>query len=407
LSELKILILHYHHLDRIDINSNILEELDQHLFQFDPRLKIFKYLFNDIKIFALNCADYIELWSQKLNVEYLPHKPEFKILDLLTKIIGDYKPDIVYVTSPLKMPNHTLRNIKMASIKSKWLCYYGAKVYLPIKEAFGEYDMVVTGWKQIVDYLRKKNINTSYLPHFFDEETVNELESLDHLSKKYQITFAGAISHGGDEFNKRRMYLEAIAKKHRLTLFSMIPIGQDDHYKATKMKFQAYLYDIANNSLNPLSQLPYVKRYKNISKRPNPNVFISKRLSKIAKPPVFGTDYYQVINNSRIFLNAYIEFDACDGTLGPLCGNIRTFEVTGTGTCLLTENASNIDEFFEPDSEVVTYSSKESVVSKVKFLLDNPRTREEIAQKGKARAMRDHTLKKRIPQLREILKSSI
>lgn len=403
---MKILILHYHHLDRFDKTSEKLDELDQQLLPFDPRLKIFKYLYNDIRIFALNCTDYIKIWSQKLNVEYLAHKPEYKVLELLGKILEHYKPDVVYVTSPLKMPNNTLRDIKKAYLKSKWLCYYGAKVYMPVKEAFREYDAVVTGWKQIVDFLRQKKIQASYFPHFFDEETVGQLNSL-HLSKKYPVTFAGALSHGGDEFNKRRMYLEAIAKKNPLSLFSNIPKGQDNLIRATKMKFQAKLYDIANKSQNPLSGFPMIKRYKNIENRPNPDVFISKRLSKIAKPPVFGTDYYKVIGESLIFLNAYIEFNACDGTLGPLCGNIRTFEVTGMGTCLLTQHASNVSEFFEPDSEVVTYDSKESVVSKVKFLLDNPKTREEIALKGKARAIRDHTLNKRIPLLKEILESSI
>ena len=46
-------------------------------------------------------------------------------------------------------------------------------------------------------------------------------------------------------------------------------------------------------------------------------------------------------------------------------------------------------------------------VVKVKFISNDPKTREEIALKGKARAIRDHTLNKRIPLLREILESSI
>ena len=34
-------------------------------------------------------------------------------------------------------------------------------------------------------------------------------------------------------------------------------------------------------------------------------------------------------------------------------GNIRMFEITGVGSCLLTENFNNIPQLFDIDKEVV------------------------------------------------------
>lgn len=403
---MKILIIHYHHTSHLNINSENLDVLNDTIFALDPRLKIFKFQPFEIKIFPLNCVEYIKYFSRSVNFEFMPDQPGAKIVELLHKLLQTLKPDIVYTTRPLDLPITILKSLKNAWRKAKWMCYYGAEISLPIKEAFSEYDHVVSGWKQIVSYLKINNLSSSYLPHFYDEETVDILTKKNY-SKQYNITFAGALTHGGNEFVKRRMYLEAISKKFQLALFSQIPNGYSASFKFTKLRVQSYLYDIAQSDTNPFSKLPLVRRYKSLAKRPNPEVFISRKLTKIAQPPVFGSDYYEVILKSRICLNSYIDFNACDGSLGPLCGNIRTFEVTGAGTCLLTEDASNVSEFFEPDRELVTFSSRESALSKIKFLLDNPQEREAIAARGRKRALRDHTLEKRIPQLGEILEKKV
>ena len=403
---MKILIIHYHHTSSINNNSENLNILNDTIFALDPRLKIFKFQPFEVKIFPLNCNEFINYYSRFLNFEFQPNRSESQVLTLLFKLLENHKPDIVYTTRPLDLPNSILKKLRKAWRKAKWVCYYGAQVSLPVKEAFSEYDHIVSGWKQIVNYLKKQNLNTSYLPHFYDEETVANLLQ-KKPEKEYKITFAGALTHGGDEFVQRRKYLESISKKFKLTLFSQIPQGYSAPFKSTKLRFQARLYDIAQKDSSLIAKFPVIRRYKNLTKRPKPEVFISSKLTRIAKPPVFSSDYYETIMKSRIFLNSYIEFNACDGTLGPLCGNIRTFEVTGSGTCLLTQDASNIEEFFEPERELVTFSTQESAVSKIKFLLDNPKERENIASRGRKRALRDHTLEKRIPQLSEILEKKV
>jgi spore maturation protein CgeB len=65
---------------------------------------------------------------------------------------------------------------------------------------------------------------------------------------------------------------------------------------------------------------------------------------------VYGLDMYDVFRSSRVTINHH-------GDVGPFANNLRLFEATGVGTALLTDRKSNLSELFEPDVEVLAYSS--------------------------------------------------
>ena len=50
---------------------------------------------------------------------------------------------------------------------------------------------------------------------------------------------------------------------------------------------------------------------------------------------------------------------------------MRLFEATGAGACLITDRKVNLPAMFEPDVEVVTYSSVEECSEKVRYLLES------------------------------------
>jgi spore maturation protein CgeB len=110
---------------------------------------------------------------------------------------------------------------------------------------------------------------------------------------------------------------------------------------------------------------------------------------------------YEIISQSKITLNNHID-DAKNEA-----ANMRLFEATGVGTCLLTDWKENLHELFEPDREVVTYKSVEECIEKVKWLLDHPQEREAIAKAGQARTLKDHTFAQRAIQLDEIIRKMI
>jgi spore maturation protein CgeB len=71
----------------------------------------------------------------------------------------------------------------------------------------------------------------------------------------------------------------------------------------------------------------------------------------------------------------------------------RVFEVAGAGTCLLCDEWPGIDEFFEPDRELLVVNSPDSVVAAL--LSNDAQSRRRIGQACHARALRDHTYAQR------------
>ena len=113
--------------------------------------------------------------------------------------------------------------------------------------------------------------------------------------------------------------------------------------------------------------------------------------------PVVGIDMYNLLRQSKITFNKH-----ADEAFGNV-GNMRMFEATGVGTCLITDNGYNMRDLFEPDKEVVTYSSIDEAVEKVNYLLDHPDEAEQIAKAGQARTLRDHTIMNRCRQIDEVI----
>lgn len=116
---------------------------------------------------------------------------------------------------------------------------------------------------------------------------------------------------------------------------------------------------------------------------------------------VYGLDMFRLLRRSKMTFNVHV--DAAQGQ----AGNIRIFEATGAGTLLLTEAAPNLSQMFEPNREVVTYSSKEDAVDKIKYLLEHDSEREMIAAAGQQRTLREHNAAKRAEEFLDIVKKCV
>ena len=117
--------------------------------------------------------------------------------------------------------------------------------------------------------------------------------------------------------------------------------------------------------------------------------------------PMMGIDMYNLLHQSIITFNKHT--DAAKGDVG----NMRMFEATGVGTCLLTDTGRNISDLFEEDKEVVTYRTIDEAVEKVNYLLDHPDEAEKIAKAGQARTLKDHTIMNRCQQIDEVMQASL
>jgi spore maturation protein CgeB len=104
---------------------------------------------------------------------------------------------------------------------------------------------------------------------------------------------------------------------------------------------------------------------------------------------------------------AHITFNIHTDAVHNEVANMRMFETTGVGGCLLTDTGANLTDLFEADTEVVTYKSVDECVEKVSYLRDNKKVRDEIARAGQKRTLEQHTTYHRCIEIQEHLDTSV
>lgn len=126
---------------------------------------------------------------------------------------------------------------------------------------------------------------------------------------------------------------------------------------------------------------------------PVPDVPLRELFPDRCHPPVFGPRMYSVLKGSGTTLNAHTE--AARGSVG----NMRMFEATGVGTCLLTDGGENLAQLFAPDEEVVVYRTPAECLAKWEELAKAPALARTIAEAGHRRTMRSHTVERRCEEI--------
>lgn len=112
----------------------------------------------------------------------------------------------------------------------------------------------------------------------------------------------------------------------------------------------------------------------------------------------WGAEMYRVLRRSRLTLNYHI------GIAEDFANNMRLYEATGVGACLVTDWKQNLGEMFGPGKEVLAYKSTEECIELIRHHLDHDAERTAVANAGHDRTLREHTYLQRMQELVEIVK---
>jgi hypothetical protein len=99
-------------------------------------------------------------------------------------------------------------------------------------------------------------------------------------------------------------------------------------------------------------------------------------IARIAKPPVFGKQLYELIGKSKIVLNGAIDMAGNDR------GNMRCFEAIGCGA-LLVSDAGNYPQGMVADETIVTYNTSQVCLDQIRRCLTNWTEAKQIADNGR------------------------
>jgi len=115
--------------------------------------------------------------------------------------------------------------------------------------------------------------------------------------------------------------------------------------------------------------------------------------------PAWGIEMFRILSRSRISLNHHIEIS------GPFANNMRLYETTGVGALLLTDWKQNLAEIFELDAETAVYRTPGECAEKISYYLKDEAERIRMARSGQERTLREHTYRRRMAQLVELVES--
>ena len=341
------------------------------------------------------------LWHAQYGVK----KDFLKSEDILFQQIAHYRPTAVYFQELDGIP----RTIRL-SLKERFpfiKIITGFKGFPP--RLFSDYrdlDHIFISYPYFQKQWEENGVSTTLLPHCFDPGTK---AASGKKEKKYNFTFLGSTGYGNIAQEGRYYDLSYFLKNTSLEIWGREPVirkryenGKGAVLSVLALLPPSLLRSFRNSGISG-DRFKLLLRdallVREGSLRAIPWYIGKKSLALLyphrVHPPVSGAAYMAIIASSRVSLNRHTD-EPWEG------GNIRTFEITGSSSCLLTDFRPNISQLFT-DQEIVTYTSREDGAEKARYLLDHPNEAEAIAKKGQARVMREHTTAHRVNDIVEVL----
>lgn len=114
---------------------------------------------------------------------------------------------------------------------------------------------------------------------------------------------------------------------------------------------------------------------------------------------VWGREMYRTLARSKVVLNNHVDM------AGPYAANLRLYESTGVGSCLLTDQKKNLSSIFKPGEEVLAYNDANDCAKKLRSVLNKEDRRRSIATAGQERTLTDHTYYDRMETLTSFFES--
>lgn len=348
--------------------------------------------------------------------------------------IAKWKPDVLYFQDSMALPFEVRRHLKSMFPFIKVILMF--KGFPHGMHQLAGVDVVLTGTPLIREEAYQNGINAHTMYHGFDPIILENLAKRAKENKEQQpqhdFIFMGSAGIKYFGHRGRYWYLRRLLEKTSLECF----LDESLHSDPAKVRMSPLEFsrEFINQSAEAMLQtLPrryvYLLRHsapKWIQKRAaaavdepflrnwvkknfmglevlnqKPTEHLWELFPERVHPSKFGIEMYEILQNSKITFNKHTDFSP------DMVGNMRLFEATGVGTCLLTDTGKNLHELFEPETEVVTYSSMAECVDKLNFLMNNEKERQKIAKAGQQRTLRYHTTDCRAEEVNQYIREKL
>ncbi|MBN2891785.1 MAG: glycosyltransferase family 1 protein [Bacteroidales bacterium] len=314
-------------------------------------------------------------------------------LEILTAQLKHYNPDIIWFQDSFSFDAQYMNSFRTILPNLKLLIGNSCAPYTSKNlENLKIFDFVTTCSPKFVQEFEANGLKTLLLYHAFEPTILPEIEA----EKKIDFIFIGSIVPRKNYHIQRKSFLEEIAANPNI---NFTYYGNLTSVTLSEVLKQQFLY-IVKEFLIKTGASKFFKNSFRFKKMENLDSFpkyfkFSKEIKQAYKGQLYGKNMFKELAKSKVTLDIQVEAE------GDYAGNMRMFETSGAGVCLLLEDKINIPDIFEPEKEVIIYKSFEDAMEKIIWLLNNEDKRKEIAKAGQRRVLRDHTYDLRAKQLVE------
>ncbi len=322
------------------------------------------------------------------------------LLEITAAQIKAFRPTVLFVADYVVFTGDFLKRVRAENPSIQLVVGWCSAPYSD-ESVFHEYDAVLSCVPELVSDFRAKGHQAFHLNVAFAPQILERINT--HTAPTTDFAFVGSLVKQTKFHNERERLLSSLVGATDLRIWAEVerPLPSS---KLRRIQLQKIAFDSIRAAQNwgvpatLLAMTPFVRRAAHWKVRPVLPPTIDKAIAARALPALFGCAMYQQLHDSRVCLNTHIDISPVSAS------NMRLFEVTGVGSCLLTDWRANIATLFDPEIEVVTYRSPEECSEKAKYLLDHKDERQQIARRGQQRTLRDHTYQQWAAKFDEIVR---
>ena len=268
-------------------------------------------------------------------------------------------------------------------------------------------DCVFAALPYLVNYYKNQGAESTLVYHYFDTDIISKLTK-PH-SYVNDLIFIGKTGALNDENHINRLnYLIKILENKNIKFkchslererqeFLINKLGFKSNFRNKLIKF---LKNVNLNYLKNLKSNYLPKKINNLISdifKNEKKFYLHEIYENKVNLPLFGMEMYEQLKQSKIIFNIHTNQSNYN------CGNLRMFETTGIGSCLLTDYKQNIEELFIPDEEILTYKDYDEFSSKYFQLISNNALLNEISLKGQKKTFKQHSTKIRVEQINNLI----
>ncbi len=351
----------------------------------------------DVMVTISNNEHLQKSWAREQGI---PYRPASWRIDIAEAQIASFRPDLVLFTSHGDLRPEWIAHLRETYATLRLFAVWCGMPFRAV-EIFRQFDLILTCIPESKERFASLGCNCQHIHHAFAPRVLEHIDAV--RDQDIPLSFVGQLI-GAPGFHEERIrQLERIAAAMDIIVFSptheLSRRGGLPSVSGLRQEFYRVLRAMRAPQ-RAVSRLRLVLRDA-IDRNASPEPGVSERLRARMRPAVFGLAMYQTLQRSQVTLNSHIDVSPASAS------NRRLFEGTGVGSCLLTDHKANLSSLFEPDREVVTFSSTAECIERAQWLLDHPRERREIARAGQRRTLSDHTFAQRAGELDAILRKAL